>query len=471
MVCLFSIRRPIASQRSQSASAWWWLVFACVAIHSIIPSHGLVSPCCLPRGIQTASSAHVEDQQQNKKPSLLSASSTSTTTTSIAVDVAIKNNIEVEHSENSLVEYFGTVGAADVDDDDDSSSVLMMMTSSNNNNNRRAFLIAGGAVLTAVGLLDSADRQKAHAATTTTTIVTTGTTGAAAVIDWPFILEKAGKRALGGGKAGASAAVVQVCALMWLRTSMNYQYRYGGNLSTSLQTLWQEGGLPRLYQGLPFALVQGPLTRFGDTAANVGVLAALEALEVSRDWPLPLKTLIGSCAAGLWRIVLMPIDASKTALQVEGKDGLTKLWSNASPSKLYQGALAQAAATAVGHFPWFLTYNALDAQIPAVSSADNLLLSLSRSAVLGLSASCVSDCSSNSLRVIKTTKQTAQLGNDDNAKELSYPEVVRLIVATDGVKGLFGRGLQTRLLTNAIQGAVFSILWKFFETNQSVGVV
>ena len=48
---------------------------------------------------------------------------------------------------------------------------------------------------------------------------------AAAAIDWKAILQKASKKALGGGKAGASAAVVQVGSLMWLRTSMNYQVR------------------------------------------------------------------------------------------------------------------------------------------------------------------------------------------------------------------------------------------------------
>jgi hypothetical protein len=41
------------------------------------------------------------------------------------------------------------------------------------------------------------------------------------------IIEKAAKKALGGGKAGAAAAVVQVFSLMWLRTTMNYQYRFG----------------------------------------------------------------------------------------------------------------------------------------------------------------------------------------------------------------------------------------------------
>mmetsp|Transcript_3714 Transcript_3714/g.7194 ORF Transcript_3714/g.7194 Transcript_3714/m.7194 type:complete len:432 (+) Transcript_3714:116-1411(+) len=285
-------------------------------------------------------------------------------------------------------------------------------------------------------------------------------------VDGRAIFEKAGKRALGGGKAGAAAAVVQVLSLMWLRTSMNYQYRFGGTLSSSLKELYDEGGIPRLYQGLPFAIVQGPLTRFGDTAANVGVLALLESIPETAQLPLPLKTAAGSVTAGLWRIILMPIDTSKTCLQVEGADGLARLKQRVlddGPSPLYQGAVASAAATAAGHFPWFLTYNALNDALPAISKEEDLLLFLFRSAALGLSASCVSDCVSNSLRVIKTTKQTAGLG-DDATKEISYQEALSLVLEKDGLLGLFGRGLQTRLLTNAIQGALFSIFWKYFQT-------
>lgn len=319
----------------------------------------------------------------------------------------------------------------------------------------------------------------------TTEILSDATTAAAAVtsaIDWKAVFDKASKRALGGGKAGASAAVVQVFSLMWLRTSMNYQYRYGGNLVSSLKELWREGGIPRLYQGLPFALIQGPLTRFGDTAANVGILALLESTPETQALPLPVKTALGSITAGLWRIVLMPIDASKTAMQVEGADGLKNLWGLVNEERslrpLYLGSLAQASATAAGHFPWFLTYNFVDTVVPAVSSSEDLFLSLARSAFLGLSASCVSDVCSNSLRVIKTTKQTARLGKKEDdltssssttstttatSKDISYGEIVKMIIDQDGIAGLFGRGLQTRLLTNSIQGAVFSVLWKYFQ--------
>lgn len=160
------------------------------------------------------------------------------------------------------------------------------------------------------------------------------------------------------------------------------QYRYGGNLGSSLKTLWEEGGIGRLYQGLPFALIQGPMTRFGDTAANVGILALLESTPTTQALPIPLKTACGSFAAGLWRIVLMPVDTSKTAMQVEGADGLKNLWNDVivvekNPSPLYRGALASAAATAVGHFPWFLVCIAMFLRWLFVFFDDLLLLTIS----------------------------------------------------------------------------------------------
>lgn len=353
-------------------------------------------------------------------------------------------------------------------------AVASVHTDAMSRRNALASMAAVGLVL-AMPTTSNAAVEKELSSTAAAVTSTSTTTAEAAVIDWQGVFQKASKKALGGGKAGASAAVVQVFSLMWLRTSMNRQYRYGGDLKSSLKALWEEGGIPRLYQGLPFALVQGPLTRFGDTAANVGIIALLDTIPQTQSLPLPLKTAAGSIAAGAWRIILMPIDASKTAMQVEGAEGLQKLWKLATvegPSVMYQGAVAQAAATAVGHFPWYLTYNFLNEQIPTVSSSDDLLLSLARSALLGLCSSCVSDVCSNSLRVIKTTKQTARLGSsedglnnmtDEAVKDLSYPDIVKMIIEQDGIKGLLGRGLQTRLLTNAIQGAVFSVLWRYFQ--------
>ena len=38
---------------------------------------------------------------------------------------------------------------------------------------------------------------------------------------------------------------------------MNYQYRFGNSFTTATQTLYQDGGLGRYYQGMGAALVQG----------------------------------------------------------------------------------------------------------------------------------------------------------------------------------------------------------------------
>lgn len=330
---------------------------------------------------------------------------------------------------------------------------------------RKEFLSGLGLLLGSAALLEIPRDAKAE----------TLAVGAAATkgVDFGAIFEKSAKKALGSGKAGAAAAVVQVCSLMWLRTAMNYQYRYGGELGSVLKTLFDEGGIARLYQGLPFALVQGPLSRFGDTASNIGALALLDSIPETAGLPLPFRTAAGSAAAGLWRIFTMPVDTSKTALQVEGQAGWEQLKQRVleqGPGPLYRGWLASAAATFAGNYPWFLTYNFFDEALPVVSK-EEIFVSLVRAAFLGLAASCVSDTVSNSLRVIKTTQQTAALQTNNasmaspsgSKADMSIKEALDLVLETDGWWGLFGRGLGTRLLTNAIQGAAFSVLWKYFQ--------
>ena len=79
-----------------------------------------------------------------------------------------------------------------------------------------------------------------------------------------------------------------------------------------------------------------------------------------------------------------------------------------------------------------------------------------RSALLGLSAACVSDCLSNGVRVLKTTRQTSPT-------TVTYAEAAREIVAKEGVAGLLGRGLRTRLVTSGVQASLFTVVWKLLE--------
>jgi hypothetical protein len=187
-----------------------------------------------------------------------------------------------------------------------------------------------------------------------------------------------------------------------------------------------------------------------------GTLALLASSEATNNLPIAAKTLCASTMAGLWRIGLTPVDTVKTMMQVEGSRGLTSLASKlrvGGPTVLFHGALANAAGTMVGHFPWFFTHNFLDERI---KRPDTLGLKLLRNACIGFCSSFVSDVSANSIRVIKVYKQA-------NVNAISYPAAVREVLATDGVSGLMFRGLKTRLLTNGLQSMLFTVLWKAFE--------
>lgn len=164
----------------------------------------------------------------------------------------------------------------------------------------------------------------------------------------------------------------------------------------ALKTLYKDGGIPRFYRGVGPALIQGPLARFGDTAANAGVLAALDAHPTTKALPVAVKTVAASATAAIWRIFLMPVDTVKTVMQVEGKRGLPMLHTKYKASGIrvfYSGAIAASSATFVGHYPWFFTYNFLSEKLP--SYGDGVFASLGRSATIGFCSSFVSDCSSN----------------------------------------------------------------------------
>eukprot|EP01038_Epipyxis_sp_PR26KG_P010415 gene10415-13991_t len=275
-------------------------------------------------------------------------------------------------------------------------------------------------------------------------------------LDTWAILQKAARRAGEGGLAGAAAMAINVCSLMWIRTTINYQYRYGTSMGVAFKTLYKDGGIPRFYRGLIPALIQGPLSRFGDTAANTGTLAALDAFEFTEKLPVAAKTVAASVAAALFRILLMPVDTFKTTMQVEGKDGLKKLFAKAKavgPPAFFHGSIAAASATFVGHYPWFFVYNYLSATLPRYNDT---LSKLARSAFIGFCASAISDTCSNSIRVVKVYKQAS-------TEAITYPEVVRRVIKEDGIVGLFGRGLSTKILANGLQGLMFSVLWKMID--------
>ena len=106
-------------------------------------------------------------------------------------------------------------------------------------------------------------------------------------------LRDALRAAVGGGGPGAAAMVLQVVLLMWLRTTINVQMATGASFGATVAALYAEGGVGRFYRGAWVALLSAPLSRFGDTAANEGVLALLADRP---GVPVAVKTLAASAA-------------------------------------------------------------------------------------------------------------------------------------------------------------------------------
>ena len=277
------------------------------------------------------------------------------------------------------------------------------------------------------------------------------------------IINKSFNKAINGGSAGFLAMTGQVFGLMWMRTMINHQYRYGGKISTTFKSLYREGGIPRFYRGIGFALMQAPISRFGDTAMNIGMMELLKDTELNTA----SKTFAGSCGAGLWRIGIMPLDTLKSSMQVNGSNGMNIIKNRIRSqgfTTLYHGSIASGSATIVGHFPWFLTYNYLQDLIPKIKESDSKISTnhyyhtkkILRSGFIGFCSSSVSDVSSNALRVIKVNRQT-QIDN------ISYSKLIKNIIKHDGLSGLFFRGLHTKILANGIQGMLFTIIFDYLR--------
>ena len=257
------------------------------------------------------------------------------------------------------------------------------------------------------------------------------------------------KKAVGGGIPGAVAMVLQVVLLMWLRTTVNYQMRHGGSLIAVMRLLYAEGGVARFYSGMSMALLQGPLSRFGDTAANAGMLALLEGSTM----PVLVQTAFSSAAAAGWRVVITPLDTAKTMMQVEGARGLGLLGERVRRGgvlQLWNGALGATAATFLGHYPWFATNNWLESAVPPAAGR---VRTLARRAFIGFCSSVVSDFVSNSTRVVKTFVQTSDV-------PVTYVEAATFILNRDGVAGLLWRGLAAKILCNGLSSVLFSVIWK-----------
>ena len=299
--------------------------------------------------------------------------------------------------------------------------------------------------------------------------------------------KRAAVSAFRGGLSGSIAMVLQVFLLMWLHTAVNYQYKTGVGIREAFSTLYREGGIWRFYNGVWMALLIAPISRFGDTASNEGITDLFASFD--RNIPVWVVTLVASFVAAVWRILITPIDTIKTTLQVadgangSGWDQLLSKIHTYGIWVLWDGAFGNWLASIAGYYPWYAVNNWLELRIPAPTlpehdvvvdveeeSLDEIIASdeqerqrkivtkryqrhkVIRRAFIGLCASFVSTSISNGIRVVKTYGQTSEV-------PLSYLDALKELFHDTGLAFLY-RGLELKLMTNCLQGVVFSILWK-----------
>jgi len=256
--------------------------------------------------------------------------------------------------------------------------------------------------------------------------------------------------------------------------------------------------------------MQGPLSRFGDTASNAAIISILESSPATRSLPVVAQTFAGSAVAAAWRMVIMPLDVCKTIAQMHGAVGMVELKTRVQqhgPGVLWRGSSAAFGATLCGHLPWYSTFNFLNRVLPIYGSGTSVAggstrrdtetrgavapgplrapekgsaahgpyvansgmapmpdvnttltrkkyFNAARHGLIGFCSSVISDCCTNSLRVMKAIRQS---------ENVSYRAAATMVVEADGIVGLFGRGLQTRIIANGCQGLVFTALWKALE--------
>lgn len=250
--------------------------------------------------------------------------------------------------------------------------------------------------------------------------------------------------------AFVSAGKTRDVLLLW---NCEFRCNFAETLLECLKNLYKEGGVVRLYQGIfPWGIMQNPLSRFGSVFANDLVI------ELATAWfpyiPVGVSTFAGSLFGALWRVFITPIDTCKTISQTDGPHGRVLLRSKmqrGGARVLWAGWEGNYVASLVGNYPWFATWNTLQAYLPV---SDWYLFQLIRNAVIGAIASSVSDVVSNSVRVVKTMKQT------HSSESVGYFDAAKEVIDKDGVVGLLGRGLETRIYTNVLQGVFFTVIWR-----------
>lgn len=233
-----------------------------------------------------------------------------------------------------------------------------------------------------------------------------------------------------------TASAIQGSALFWMKPIIKSQYVYGTSLTDTFTYLKNDGGFLRFYRGFLPSVLKSGIGRTSDITIYTKINE-----KYSNNYYY--SSFVSGCISAAVKIAILPLDTISNIYQVHGKHGDKHIKGN-----LYRGALAYGSIHCISSSTWLLSYSYLKEKKVFHNKNMNYLFT-------GFTCSLITDTIINPIRVVKTHKQAF-------AKNQSYYEIIKNMISDNVGAGLY-RGYNIRLGYNAVNGALFVLLWQNLE--------
>lgn len=247
------------------------------------------------------------------------------------------------------------------------------------------------------------------------------------------------------GIPGGIAGGIQLSSLYWLRTIIKYQYVYPQTLRASTRNLWRETDRMRLYRGF--------IPNFSKVfLGKVGESSLIKHFQPQNQNDILYNTFLTAGIITAWKTLMMPLDTVGNSYQVNGlksQEILRNRIKNQGVITLWSGTIVYLNISFINYSIWIYTYHSLNKCLPTNFNSDV------RNGLIGLGSTFMSDIVINPLRVLKTNIQS-------HPEKKNYREIYHKVFKRAGD---FFRGMQTKMLFNCLNGALYVILWKRLDKN------
>tara|TARA_B110001469_G_scaffold125273_1_gene140387 strand:+ start:5622 stop:6386 length:765 start_codon:yes stop_codon:yes gene_type:complete len=241
------------------------------------------------------------------------------------------------------------------------------------------------------------------------------------------------------------ATLIQQSSTYGLKTVIKNQYVHGTPIYKTFKNLYNNNDPLRFYRGVIPTITKAIIGRNSDILFH-------KFYSEKFNFNKEQNALISGLTSSIVKVSFIPLDTISNLYQVQGKkakDIIKKQYKNENYF-FYRGTMAYMILSGVGSSAWLYTYSYLNnIELHKNKNINN--------ALIGVSASIMSDIVVNPIRILKTYKQSS-------SDYISYKEIIKKITLSDKnfIKSYF-RGYGLRMGLNAFNSGMFMVLWKQFE--------